>query len=152
MSRWVAPLALGAVLALVAIVVLLAPPLAPPSRGGAAAALMAELRCPDCQGLSVAESRTAAAAAIRAEIDAQLAAGRTPDEVRRHFVDRYGEWILLRPASPLAWLVPLAAVGAAAVLLGVWLLRRRGAPAAAPPAVDAETRRRLADESEALDA
>lgn len=148
----VAPVALGAVLALVAVVVLLAPPLVGPGRGGQAEALAGELRCPDCQALSVAESRTAAAAAIRAEIAEQLAAGRTPDEVRRHFVERYGEWILLRPASPVAWLLPLAVVGVAGLLLAVRLLRRAAAPAAVPVSLDAETRRRLADESEALDA
>ncbi|HET9541366.1 MAG TPA: cytochrome c-type biogenesis protein CcmH, partial [Candidatus Limnocylindria bacterium] len=50
--------------------------------------LAAELRCPDCQALSVAESHTASADAIRAEIAEQLAAGRSVDEVRQHFVDR----------------------------------------------------------------
>jgi cytochrome c-type biogenesis protein CcmH/NrfF len=114
--------------------------------------LAAELRCPDCQALSVAESRTAASLAIRREIAAQLGAGRTADEVRRHFVDRYGEWILLRPASPLAWLVPLATIAVGGAVLAWWLRRRgRDAPAPSPP-VDEATRRRLDEEREALDA
>ena len=48
----------------------------------------------------MAESHTAAADAIRLEIAEQLAAGRSVDEVRQHFVDRYGQWILLQPADP----------------------------------------------------
>lgn len=148
MTRWIGPIALAAALALVAIAILLAP--AP--RISTADAVAAELRCPDCQALSVAESRTAAAAAIRREIAAQLAAGRTPDAVRQYFVDRYGQWILLRPASPLVWVAPLVTVAAAAGLLGWWLLRPRTAAPRAGAPVDEATRRRLADESEALDA
>jgi cytochrome c-type biogenesis protein CcmH/NrfF len=146
---WIGPLAVAAVLALVGVIVLL-----PPARvNDPAAALAAELRCPDCQALSVAESRTAASAAIRREIATQLAAGRNVDEVRQHFVDRYGAWILLRPASPQAWLVPLAAVLAGAAALAAWLLaRRRHRVARVNAPVDAVTRQRLADETEALDA
>jgi cytochrome c-type biogenesis protein CcmH len=147
--RWVGPLAAAAVLALVAVIALLPPPRA----ADPVAALAAELRCPDCQALSVAESRTAASMAIRREIATQLAAGRSVDEVRQHFVDRYGAWILLRPASPLAWIVPLVAVLAAAAALAAWLVARRRQPvtrASAP--VDATTRQRLVDETEALDA
>lgn len=114
-------------------------------------ALASELRCPDCQALSVAESRTAASVAIRREIASQLAAGRSADEVRRYFVDRYGEWILLRPASPLAWLVPILAVAAAGAALAWWLRRRDATTRPVPPPVDAATRRRLAEETEALD-
>jgi cytochrome c-type biogenesis protein CcmH/NrfF len=139
----------AAVLALVAVIALLPPPRA----ADPVATLAAELRCPDCQALSVAESRTAASIAIRREIATQLAAGRSADEVRQHFVDRYGAWILLRPASPLAWIVPLVAVLTAAAVLAAWLVVRRRQPVAHPSApVDAATRQRLADETEALDA
>jgi cytochrome c-type biogenesis protein CcmH len=86
--------------------------------------LAAGLRCPDCQALSVAESRTRAADAIRDEIADQVAAGRSDREIRDHFVERYGQWILLAPDDPLAW----------------WL----------PVPTDAE-RRRLDEELEALD-
>ncbi|HEX6655814.1 MAG TPA: cytochrome c-type biogenesis protein CcmH, partial [Candidatus Limnocylindria bacterium] len=110
MRRWLLPLAAVGVAAL-AFGVLLAmlQPAAPATRAEQARALAAELRCPDCESLSVAESRTASAAAIRQEIDQQLAAGRTPAEIRASFVARYGEWILLQPTSPLIWILPAVA-------------------------------------------
>ena len=82
-------------------------------------ALAAELRCPDCQGLSVADSQTASAREIRRQVDELVACGATDDDVREHFVDRYGEWILLAPTSPAAWILPFAALA-----LGVAASRR----------------------------
>ncbi|MGI8871774.1 MAG: cytochrome c-type biogenesis protein CcmH, partial [Candidatus Limnocylindria bacterium] len=105
-----------------------------------------------------------ASAAIRRQIGELLAAGRSPSEVRRYFVDRYGEWILLSPTSPLAWIVPFVAIVAGALLLATWLsvARRRtrtAAPAAARAAADGPAsviseaaKRRVRDEAEALDA
>jgi cytochrome c-type biogenesis protein CcmH/NrfF len=124
----------------------------PPGRTEQAAAIAADLRCPDCQGLSVAESHTTAASAIRAEIDEQLAAGRSADQVRQSFVDRYGEWILLAPTSPLPWLVPLLALLAGAGGLTGWLLRRPAAADQPRASVNAADRRIVHDEVESLDA
>lgn len=123
-----------------------------------AAQIAAELRCPDCQALSVAESDTAAAVEIRRQIGELLAAGQTSDQVRQHFVARYGEWILLTPRSPLPWLLPLVALVAGFAALAAWLLLgRRGdrAPGAARASdgrrLEAE-RRRVRDELESFDA
>lgn len=116
-------------------------------------ALAGQLRCPDCQSLSVAESRTAAAAAIRGEIEQQVAAGRSDEAVRRYFTDRYGEWILLAPPEPLLWALPAAAVLAGLVGLAAWFRfarRPAQAPVAARPLEDAELSR-INDELEALD-
>ncbi len=147
------PLAAGVLIAAAALVAVSSlGPSTPPTRAAQAATLAGELRCPDCQGLSVAESRTAAAQAIRAEIVAQLSAGRSADEARQSFVDRYGDWILLRPTAPLVWLVPLLALAGALVLVTTWMLRRRARPVSAPATVDAVTRGRLDEETEALDA
>ncbi|HJT64391.1 MAG TPA: cytochrome c-type biogenesis protein CcmH, partial [Candidatus Limnocylindria bacterium] len=74
-ARWV-----GAGLVVAALVVgalLVLRPATPPTQADQARAIAAELRCPDCAGLSAADSPTQAAAEIRREVEAQLAAGRT---------------------------------------------------------------------------
>ena len=148
------PIAVAALLALGALVLVDAVrPAAPLTSAEQASQLAAELRCPDCQALSVAESQTAAAAAIRRQILEQLAAGKTPAQVRNYFVQRYGEWILLSPTSPLAWWLPPLALVAGIGLLAWWLRRGRSvspSPDPAPP--DAAIRGRLRDEVEQLDA
>lgn len=89
--------------------------------------IAAELRCPVCQGLSVADSDSPTARDIRADILRRLDAGQSDAEVRQAYVERYGVWILLRPPAEgfgaLVWVVP----GMAAVLGGgglVLALRR----------------------------
>ena len=143
--------AVGAVLALLAILAILwlAPIVA--TDADRADALSAELRCPDCQGLSVADSQTASAREIRRQVDDLIASGATDADVRAHFVDRYGDWILLAPASPAAWILPFVVVAAGVGLLVAWLVRRRPGPPE-PVTLDDETRRRLHEDAEALDA
>lgn len=149
MSRWFGLVGIGLLAALVAFVLMRPGPAV--SEAERADALAASLRCPDCQGLSVADSHTASATEIRRQIDAMVAAGATDDEVRDHFVARYGEWMLLAPSGLLPWLVPIAVVLAAVALLATWLWRRSEPPTPAPTPPDAD-RRRVHDEAEALDA
>ena len=152
MSRWVAPIALGALVAVAVIAVLLTVSRPQETAEGRSDALARELRCPDCQGLSVADSPTQSAAEIRRQIDEMLAAGASPDDVRAHFVARYGDWILLAPASPLVWAIPIVLVAVALTGLVGWLARgSRRAPRVARPRADAATRR-VREEAEALDA
>ncbi|MEX1073048.1 MAG: cytochrome c-type biogenesis protein CcmH [Chloroflexota bacterium] len=148
------PIAVAALLALAALVTLeLVRPEVPVTQAEQADRIAAELRCPDCQSLSVAESQTAAAAAIRAQIVELLEAGASAQEVRDHFVTRYGEWILLTPVAPIAWWLPFAALLAGIALFAWWL--RRSVPGEErpprPPPDDA-TIRRVHDEVEQLDA
>ena len=152
MRGWALPLAVAALLALGGLVLVEAlRPAAPPTRAEQAHLIAAELRCPDCQALSVAESQTAAAAAIRGQILDQLAAGQTPGQIRAYFVARYGDWILLAPSSPFAWWVPPAAVLLGIGIFARWLRRDRSAPAAAPAAGN-DVRERIREEVERLDA
>jgi cytochrome c-type biogenesis protein CcmH len=94
-------------------------------------ALADELRCPDCEGLSVADSSTSTARTIRADIEDRIAAGESDGEIRQRYVDLYGESILLEPEGDrlgfLVWGVPvLAIVVGAAVVTAIVLRGRRG--------------------------
>lgn len=133
-----------AVAAVAVLAVALWPEASDPSVAARTRRLAAELRCPDCEGLSVAESTTAAARAARADIAARVRAGQSDAEIRQAFVDRYGEEVLLRPrADGLArwvWAGPAVVVlaGAAGVAWAVWRWRRP-VPAAAGPSPPAGT-------------
>lgn len=145
--------AVAALLALGGLVVVeLVRPSAAPTRAEQAEQIAAELRCPDCQALSVAESQTAAAAAIRRQIVEQLAAGQSPDQVRAYFVARYGEWILLAPTSPFAWWIPAVAIVVGIGAFGWWLRRGRSRVAQPPPAPGQAVRGQIRDEVDRLDA
>ena len=90
-------------------------------------ALASELRCPVCQGNSIQDSPSELALQMRDVIRDQLRAGKTPDEVRAYFVDKYGEWILLTPKATgfnlVVYLIPLAAVLVGGLV--VWRTVRR---------------------------
>ena len=156
MRRIALPIAAAALVALLALVVVnVVRPGQPPTRAQSAAAIAAELRCPDCQSLSVADSHTASAIEIRRQIDELLGSGSSSDAVRQHFVDRYGEWILLAPRSPVAWALPFGVVAAGVALLLIWLRPRTaadGGETVSAEAAESEQLRRVRDEAEALDA
>lgn len=86
-----------------------------------ARAIESQLRCPTCQGLSIADSPATAAAQMRALVREQLGSGITDDAVRAFFVARYGRWILLDPplsgADLALWLAPVLIVGSGAILV-----------------------------------
>ncbi|ANH39251.1 Cytochrome c-type biogenesis protein CcmH precursor [Nocardioides dokdonensis FR1436] len=100
----------------------------PVSDAERAQAVAASLRCPTCQGLSVADSGSPLARSMRDIIDEQVAAGESNEEITQYFVDRYSGWVLLAPrAGGIGWVV--WAVPGAAVLVGLLvvtsLVRRR---------------------------
>lgn len=112
-------------------------------------AVAAGVRCPTCQGLSVAESDAASSDAVRKVIEDRLRAGRTPEQVRAELVERYGSDILLTPPSngvgALVWVLPVVAVATGGTGLALAFARwRRAAGDVAPPSDDD---RRLVDEA-----
>jgi len=98
-------------------------------------ALASELRCPVCQGNSIQDSPSELAQQMRDVIRDQLRAGKTPDEVREYFVDKYGEWILLSPRAEglnlVVYLVPLLAIMIGGLV--VWRSVRRWTAGSSSP-------------------
>ncbi len=95
------------------------------------------LRCPVCQGLSVADSPSTMATHMRQQVRELVAAGFVEEQVLAYFEASYGEFVRLEPAlRGVNWLVWLAPAGGLALGLGivVWVLRGAGAASQTHPA------------------
>lgn len=100
-------------------------PLGGEELAAAAKQLAGKMRCPVCQGLSVADSPTLSAQAMYGEVEEFLAQGYTREQILTYFEQSYGEFILLEPKAEgfnlLVWIAP-----ALALLAGLLLIRRLG--------------------------
>ena len=90
--------------------------------------LAERLRCPVCTSVSVAESPSDTAVAMRQVISDQVAAGRSDTQIISYFRARYGDWTVIDPPASgstlLLWALPIAAaVAGSAALLARWLPR-----------------------------
>ena len=85
------------------------------------------LRCPVCQNNSIEESPSLLAQDMKREVRQRLAAGESPDDVRRYFISRYGEWVLTKPRAAginlSVWVLPVVALFGGALI--VWSAVRR---------------------------
>lgn len=84
-----------------------------PSTSAERARSIAEtIKCPTCQGQSVADSNATAARSIRTEIARRIEEGQTDDEIRGYIASLYGDEALLTPPSSgvagLVWFLPVA--------------------------------------------
>ncbi len=83
-------------------------------------AISSRLRCPVCQGLSVADSPSNTAVAMKDRVRELVKAGYTREQIDDYFIARYGEWVLLSPpTNGLVWLLWLGPAGLLGLLL-VW--------------------------------
>ncbi len=107
-----------------------------PAQEARARALFAEFRCVVCQNESIDDSDAEVAGLLRRTVREQVAAGRTDAEVRTYLVDRYGEFVLLKPTfsagNAVLWLLPLALLAGAGGLI-LWRARRTGAQSVEQP-------------------
>lgn len=87
-----------------------------------------QLRCAVCQSQSVAESDSDLANEMKAIIDEQLETGAAADEIIDYFVDRYGDYILMKPSTDgpgwLLWWLPLMILALVITIVG-WQIRVR---------------------------
>jgi len=114
--------------------------LADPAQEARAREIFREVRCLVCQNESIDDSEAALASDLRTIVRDQVKQGRSDAQIRGFLVERYGEFVLLKPpfspGNALLWATP----GIALVLGGVMmivLLRRRAATS--PSGEDPET-------------
>jgi|SRR5438105_333195 len=142
---------------LLAVAAAKSPPAAPPRPGDApkgqslsGASLDARtdeigalLRCPVCQGLSVADSPSTMARNMKAEVREKLAAGYDQEQILADFERSYGEFVRLEPpmrgVNWLVWFGPAGVLVAGGAVIA-WALRRspRSRAAASPLPRDSE--------------
>jgi cytochrome c-type biogenesis protein CcmH len=96
--------------------------------------ILAGLRCPSCEGQSVADtpSSVTMAGAIQRDVRRRVEAGESADDIRQVYVDRFGEEILLSPpadgAGIFVWVLPAVAVVMAVGGLAMAFRRWRNQP------------------------
>lgn len=119
-----------------------------PALEARARAIGRELRCVVCQNQSIDDSNADLARDFRRIVRERVAAGDDDAAVLRFMVDRYGDFVLLKPpvtaATLLLWGGPFAVLLAGAGMVA-WTWRRRREPAAGEAELSPEERRRLAE-------
>jgi len=122
--------------------------LADPVQEARAREIFRQVRCLVCQNESIDDSEAGLARDLRRIVREQVAAGASEPQVKRFLTERYGEFVLLRPAlnwgNAALWAAPFLVA-----LAGLWLLlsRVRRRPSEAPLS-DAERARLAALEGE----
>jgi cytochrome c-type biogenesis protein CcmH len=120
-----------------------------PAQESRARHLFAQVRCLVCQNETIDDSEADLARDLRRVVREQVGQGRSDAEIKRFLVDRYGEFVLMRPAFSVGnaalWIAPFLIVVLGAGLLFVRLRRREVEPELDADA--AERLRRLTDEA-----
>ena len=97
------------------------------------------LRCPVCQGMSVADSPSTVALDMKQQVRELVAEGYTQEQILNYFEQSYGQFVLLKPKMTLVWVLPVLAllIGVAIVVFKLRKLEKPvEAPAPAPAAAD----------------
>ena len=95
-----------------------------PAQEARAAALMASLRCLQCQGQAISDSDAQIAGDLRNQVRTRIKAGEDPEAIRGWLIERYGDYVSYAPrVTSLTW--PLFAAPLVLLSLAALLLRRR---------------------------
>lgn len=72
------------------------------------------LRCPVCQGMSVADSPSEMAVNMKHQVRDLIARGYSQEQILRYFERSYGQFVLLKPkfqgVNTLVWILPIVAL------------------------------------------
>jgi len=119
--------------------------MADPALEARARDLSADLRCLVCQNQSIDDSHAPLAKDLRLLVRERLAAGDSDDQVRTYLVQRYGDFVLLKPplriGTLLLWGAPLMVLLAGG--FGLLLASRRRVSVAPTSSLSADEQARL---------
>jgi cytochrome c-type biogenesis protein CcmH len=108
--------------------------------------ISAQLRCLVCQNESIDDSGADLAHDIRILVRQRLTAGDSDNQVVESVVNRYGQFVLLKPpvepATYVLWFGPPAVLILGLGASVIWMVRRRRDPDLAPP-LSADEKQRL---------
>lgn len=96
-----------------------------------------ELRCLVCQNQSLADSHASLAVDLKEKIAEQIKAGKTSEEIKSYMQDRYGEFVIYKPAYSLEnaalWLGPFVVLLVAVVMARKVIRKSQVSPVQAAP-------------------
>ena len=96
-----------------------------------------DLRCAVCQNQPISESNADLARDMRDIIRDQIKAGKSREEIIQYFVDRYGDYVLMRPPvegpGALLWMLPIMLAPILAAAAFFYLKHRQGRELSPPP-------------------
>jgi len=95
------------------------------------------IRCPVCQGLSIADSPSEMAANMKGQVRELLSRGYTQEQILKYFELSYGQFVLLKPKfqgfNALVWILPILALVIGAVIVVTKAKKLEAAPIAPNP-------------------
>jgi cytochrome c-type biogenesis protein CcmH len=111
--------------------------------------ISAGLRCLVCRNESIDESNADLARDLRLLVRERLVAGDSDEEAVAFIVERYGEYVLLKPTASgsnlLLWIAGPLMLGLALAGAGVYVARRRRSPEPADGGLSEAEKARLAE-------
>ena len=121
--------------------------LADPALEARARELSAEIRCLVCRSESIDESNADLARDLRVLVRERLVAGDSDAEVKDYLVERYGEYVLLKPTfsmgNAVLWFGGPALLIGGGILAVFWIRRARPEAAATAAPLSPEEQARL---------
>jgi cytochrome c-type biogenesis protein CcmH len=121
-----------------------------PAQEARARHIFEQVRCLVCQNESIDDSQAELAGDLRRLVREQVKEGRSDDQIKGYLVDRYGEFVLMRPRFSIGnaalWLGPFLVVVLGVALLLGRLRNRASEPEPGLGPADEERLRRLRNE------
>jgi len=105
-------------------------PLSGPALDQRTQEVAALLRCPVCQGMSIADSPSTVAQDMKHQVHDMLAQGYTQEQILAYFEKSYGGFVLEKPKNKLVWILPILLLIVGAVVVVVTAKRLSAEPPA----------------------